>query len=359
LSSVTLEGVSKRYGSVTGLKAIDLTIQEGEFITLLGPSGCGKTTTLRLIAGFIDPSEGRILLGKDDVTKVAPQNRKIGMVFQDYALFPHLSIFQNVAFPLRERKVPKDQIYKRVHELLELVELPGVADRYPSELSGGQAQRIAVARAVSYLPRVLLMDEPLGALDLKLRETMQLEIRRIQQELGITTVFVTHDQTEAMSMSDRIVVMNNGQIEQIGSAREIYKAPRNTFVADFIGKINLIDVTVIEISGQEARLNMPGERSGIAPLTKNLALGVNCLGVRPENVRFRNEGEDEALQNSFTGQIRELAFSGNLTTYFVDVGLNKPILVEQGPGFGRSSKQVGQTVTVYWDAESALLLGSR
>jgi len=215
MSHVKINNVVKRFGDFTALHELNLEIEEGEFLSLLGPSGCGKTTTLRLIAGFIQPTRGSIILGDEDVTMVAPQHREIGMVFQDYALFPHMTISENIGFGLRERGYPKAQTETRVADLLDLIHLADVGDRYPAEVSGGQQQRIAVARAVAYPPKVLLMDEPLGALDLKLRETMQIELRRIQQELKITTVYVTHDQTEAMNMSDRIVVMNTGRIEQI------------------------------------------------------------------------------------------------------------------------------------------------
>ena len=249
MSGVLLSSVTKKYGDVTALHALDLEIREGEFLTLLGPSGCGKTTTLRLVAGFIQPTSGTIFLGDDDITAVAPQHRRIGMVFQDYALFPHMTVRENIAFGLQERRYEKHRIPQRVDELLDLIRLPDMGDRYPSEVSGGQQQRIAVARAVAFPPRVLLMDEPLGALDLKLREAMQIEVRRIQQELSITTIYVTHDQTEAMNMSDRIAVMNEGVIEQLGTAEEIYRRPASRFVADFVGQINLLAARVVGDEG--------------------------------------------------------------------------------------------------------------
>lgn len=356
MSGVLLESVSKRYGEFLALEAIDLKIEAGEFITLLGPSGCGKTTTLRLIAGFVDPTSGRILLGDDDVTNVAPQNREIGMVFQDYALFPHMTIAENVAFPLRERKAPKAGILPRVQEMLELVRLPHMSDRYPSELSGGQAQRIAVARAVSHPPRVLLMDEPLGALDLKLRETMQLELRRIQQELGITTVFVTHDQTEAMNMSDRIVVMNHGKIEQIGSAREIYKTPRNAFVADFIGRINLMDVTIESTSGERVRVRLPDGSVGLVGARDGMSGREDCLGVRPEQMRLLSGADTMPDSNALRGRISERSFSGNLTTYYVEAGLDKRLMVEQTAGQG--AREIGEEVVVCWQPSDAHILES-
>ena len=255
MSGVTLDKIVKRYGSTVAVDDVSLNIKEGEFLTLLGPSGCGKTTTLRLISGFIQPTSGAIHFGEKDVTGIAPQHRQIGMVFQDYALFPHLTVSENISFGLVERKYEKHAIKARVDELLALIKLENAAERYPSEISGGQAQRVAVARAVAHPPSVLLMDEPLGALDLKLRETMQIELRRIQQELGITAVYVTHDQSEAMNMSDRIVVMNSGVIEQIGSPKDIYTNPQSVFVANFIGQVNILNCHVVKNDRETTELN--------------------------------------------------------------------------------------------------------
>ena len=282
MAGVTISGVTKRFGDFTALHALDLEIREGEFLTLLGPSGCGKTTTLRLVAGFIQPTSGTIYLGDDDVTGVAPQHRRIGMVFQDYALFPHMTVRENIAFGLEERRYEKHRIPERVDELLELIRLPDMGDRYPAEVSGGQRQRIAVARAVAYPPRVLLMDEPLGALDLKLREAMQIEIRRIQQELSITTIYVTHDQTEAMNMSDRIVVMNEGVIEQLGTAEEIYRRPASRFVADFVGQINLLPGTVVGEEGDHLVVESAGARIRAAKRDGTGRDAEVSIGIRPE-----------------------------------------------------------------------------
>ncbi len=323
MSRVLLKGVRKSFGDFVALHELDLEIQEGEFLTLLGPSGCGKTTTLRLIAGFIEPTEGKILLGDEDVTQVAPQHREIGMVFQDYALFPHMTIAENIGFGLKERRYPKQDINDRVEELLDLIRLPEVHDRYPAEVSGGQQQRIAVARAVAYPPKVLLMDEPLGALDLKLRETMQIELRRIQQELAITTVYVTHDQTEAMNMSDRIVVMNSGRIEQMGGAEDIYNEPRTRFVADFVGQINLFDANSyepetgnIKLDGLDQTVRVPVNLAG-----RGESLSI---GVRPEDIGLTNSIESSSDMNHLAGVISGRTFAGNLTRLFVDVGLQNP-----------------------------------
>ena len=273
MSGVLLSAVTKKYGDVTALHALDLEIREGEFLTLLGPSGCGKTTTLRLIAGFIQPTSGTIFLGDDDITAVAPQHRKIGMVFQDYALFPHMTVRENIAFGLEERRYEKHRIPERVDELLELIRLPDMGDRYPSEVSGGQQQRIAVARAVAFPPRVLLMDEPLGALDLKLREAMQIEVRRIQRELSITTVYVTHDQTEAMNMSDRIAVMNDGRHRAARDGRGDIRPARVTLRRGF----RRADQPACRTGGGRGRRVGGGRRRG-SPDT-GVEAGCGCAGT--------------------------------------------------------------------------------
>ena len=331
MAGVTISGVTKKFGDFTALHALDLEIHEGEFLTLLGPSGCGKTTTLRLVAGFIQPTSGTIFLGDDDVTAVAPQHRKIGMVFQDYALFPHMTVRENIAFGLEERRYEKHRIPERVDELLELIRLPDMGDRYPAEVSGGQRQRIAVARAVAYPPRVLLMDEPLGALDLKLREAMQVEIRRIQQELSITTIYVTHDQTEAMNMSDRIVVMNEGVIEQLGMAEEIYRRPSSRFVADFVGQINLLagkvvgeegDGIVVEAAGAVMRAS---KHEGVRRDTEV------SIGIRPELFKAVTNDAVSSGMNTLDGRIAGRTFAGNLLHVYVDLDGGTRVVLEARP----------------------------
>jgi spermidine/putrescine ABC transporter ATP-binding subunit len=354
VARVTLAGVGKRYGSVVALDALDLEIQEGELLTLLGPSGCGKTTTLRLIAGFLEPTTGRILMDGEDVTGLPPQKRAIGMVFQDYALFPHLTVGENIGFGLRERGAPRPEIRRRVRELLDLVQLPGVEQRYPAGLSGGQQQRVAVARAVAYPPRVLLMDEPLGALDLKLREAMQVEIRRIQQALRITTVYVTHDQGEAMSLSDRIAVLNAGRLVQLGAPAEIYARPRTRFVADFVGKINLLEARVVgEADGWEVvevvgtKLRVPRSATGAAGATLT-------LGIRPERLVLLGPDADPGPRNAVRGRVSRQSFAGNLLHVAVDVGDGVLVVVETRPG--EAGCQVGDPVQVAWDRDQALIL---
>jgi spermidine/putrescine ABC transporter ATP-binding subunit len=350
-----LKGVSKRYGEVVALRELDLEIREGEFLTLLGPSGCGKTTTLRMIAGFIEPSTGTILLGDEDVTLVRPNKRGIGMVFQDYALFPHMTIGENIAFGLVERKVDKAAVAKRVKELLELVRLPQMEHRYPPELSGGQQQRIAVARAVAYSPKVLLMDEPLGALDLKLREVMQGEIRRIQQELGITTVYVTHDQTEAMHMSDRIAVMNHGVMEQIGSAEDIYNRPRTRFVADFIGQINLLDATVVDVARDRTDLDLNGARVR-AQAGDGVPAAKATLAIRPQHLSIVAPGGPAGggATNRLPGRIAGRTFSGNLVHIEVALDRGQKVDVEARPEDVAVAD--GDAVEIVWKPETGLVL---
>ena len=353
MSRVILKGVKKSFGDFVALHELDLEIQEGEFLTLLGPSGCGKTTTLRLIAGFIEPTQGTILLEDEDVTKVAPQHREIGMVFQDYALFPHMTIADNIAFGLKERRYPQKDIDDRVRGLLDLIRLPEVHDRYPAEVSGGQQQRIAVARAVAYPPKVLLMDEPLGALDLKLRETMQLELRRIQQELGITTVYVTHDQTEAMNMSDRIVVMNAGRIEQMGGAEEIYNEPTTRFVADFVGQINLFNAYDYVPDTGLVKLDVL-DKTVVVSANVNIQGNSLCIGVRPEDITLIDPAEKPKDFNCLEGTISGRTFAGNLTRLFIDVGLVKPVILEAKSQ--SISSVVGEKVSIGWPVALSKLL---
>ena len=353
MSGVKINNVVKRFGDFTALHELNLEIQQGEFLSLLGPSGCGKTTTLRLIAGFIQPTQGAIYLGEEDVTRVAPQHREIGMVFQDYALFPHMTISENIGFGLRERGYPKEQIEARVRDLLELIRLTDVGDRYPAEVSGGQQQRIAVARAVAYPPKVLLMDEPLGALDLKLRETMQIELRRIQQELKITTVYVTHDQTEAMNMSDRIVVMNTGLIEQIGTAEEIYNAPRTRFVADFVGQINLLEGEITGEQGEFFSARTLGTSVRV-PKSGQAASGRVSIAIRPEHLQLVDGAAGGEELNVIDGTLSGRTFAGNLTRLFIDVGSDTPVVVEARPQDAPDS--IGAQLKLGWRPHDSRVL---
>ena len=295
--AIQIRQVVKRYGSVTALHGVSLDIRDNEFFTLLGPSGCGKTTLLRCIAGFEDVTEGEIALFGQDIARLAPDHRPVNTVFQQYALFPHMSLRDNVAFGLKMKGVGADQRNKRAEAMLEMVHLGAFADRFPAQLSGGQQQRVALARALAPEPRVLLLDEPLSALDLKLRQAMRVELKQLQETTGITFIFVTHDQEEALTMSDRIAVMSNGRVQQIGTAREIYEAPRNRFVADFIGETNLLPVSVKGISDGMARVVLPGGHELDCPATETDAetdaAGTHHVSIRPERLSLTAPGSGD------------------------------------------------------------------
>ena len=323
VSAIELVGVAKtfhtRRGDVAAVHSVDLAIGEGEFFSLLGPSGCGKTTTLRIIGGFEEPTGGQVLLYGKDMVGVVPNRRDVNMVFQSYALFPHMSVFDNVAFGLRRRKVPTAETRRRVGEMLELVQLDGKSDRRPRELSGGQQQRVALARALVNRPRALLLDEPLAALDLKLRQAMQLELKRIQREVGITFVFVTHDQNEALTMSDRLVVMNEGRVEQLGAPREVYEHPRTRFVAGFIGTSNLITGVVRALDRDAAVLERPAGETVIVPdaIAVGAAVGqVLDLTVRPEKMVISAEVPSPGWC-AVRGAVTEVVYLGTATQYAV------------------------------------------
>jgi putative spermidine/putrescine transport system ATP-binding protein len=301
-ADVQLEGVTKAYGDVVAVDGVDLEVAPGEFFTMLGPSGSGKTTTLRLIAGFESPDAGRVLLEGVDVTRRPPFSRDVNTVFQDYALFPHLTVGDNVAYGLRVKRVPRGERKKRSAEALELVRLGGLERRKPSQLSGGQRQRVALARAIVNQPRVLLLDEPLGALDLKLRQEMQIELKRIQQEVGITFIYVTHDQEEALTMSDRLAVFNNGRIEQVGNPADVYEHPETEFVAGFVGASNVLERT---LNGQPNRFT-----------------------VRPEKIRILDESDTlEQGAHSETGRIRDVVYVGMVTRYAIELDEGGELMV--------------------------------
>jgi ABC-type Fe3+/spermidine/putrescine transport system ATPase subunit len=337
MSSVSLQSVSKSDGRQVAVRKLDLEIAEGEFVVFLGPSGCGKTTTLRMIAGFVDPSAGRILLGGRDVTNLPPRKRDIGMVFQSYALFPNMKVRENVAYGLRRRGVGRVQTDARVDELLEMVQLSHHADHRPDELSGGQQQRVALARALAHTPKVLLMDEPFGALDMKLREQLQDEIQRIQKKLRITTIFVTHDQHEAMALADRIVLMDNGEIRQEGSAADVYLRPESEFAATFVGKCNLLDA--VYVGDSVARLS-GGEEVMVPGVEGDCREGGRLrLSLRPEAIRLAPA--DKAGSSGEPGRIRaevvQRRFLGNIIYYRLRTRAGQDLLAEGrdleiGPG---------------------------
>jgi spermidine/putrescine transport system ATP-binding protein len=339
---------------VVAVNDISLSIRDGEFFSLLGPSGCGKTTTLRIIAGFEMPSRGELLIGGESQGDKPPYRRPVNTVFQSYALFPHMTIFQNVAFGLEMRRVPKAEVYKRVTEALEMVRLPGMEKRKPDQLSGGQQQRIALARALVNRPKVLLLDEPLGALDLKLRKAMQLELKELQQQVGITFVYVTHDQEEALTMSDRIAVMNKGRVLQVGTPEEIYERPGDRFVADFIGETNLIDGTVKTVSGDKAAIEIaPGLVITAATGEQTRAGDSVTVALRPEKITIATTpGDDRAVP----GIVHEVIYTGVDTRYLVRLGKAIVTVRRQNSTAGTLTFAEGTQVYLHWPAQAARLL---
>jgi spermidine/putrescine transport system ATP-binding protein len=347
-ADVRLEGVTKRFDGVVAVDDLSLAVEHGRFFALLGPSGCGKTTTLRMIGGFEEPSDGRIFLGDRDVVGLPPYKRDVNTVFQSYALFPHLSIAENVAFGLRRQGVPKSQIDDRVEDILRLVELGGVGHRRTRQLSGGQQQRVALARALVCRPRVLLLDEPLGALDLKLRKQMQLFLKRIQHELGITFIHVTHDQEEAMTMADTIAVMNGGRIEQLGDPEELYERPQTAFVAGFLGVSNLLPGTVE--SADAVRL-----ASGtIVQAATAGRTGAVSAGVRPEKIALGEEGGP----NRLTGTVAATAYIGVATQVVVDTPDGTVQVFAQNIDSGSRVPAPESPVTLSWSPESTFVVES-
>ena len=326
---IKIKNVSKNFEEVVAVDNINVDIARGEFFSLLGPSGCGKTTLLRILAGFEYPSSGSVFIDNLDVTDITPNLRPTNMVFQNYAIFPHINVKRNIEFGLRKEKLSKDELDKRVQDALKMVQLEGYEDRYSNQLSGGQRQRIALARALVKQPKVLLLDEPLGALDKKLREEMQLELRNLQRSIGITFIFVTHDQEEAMTMSDRVAVMNKGKILQISPPRDLYENPKNLFVGDFIGQINFLDTQIVKIEGNNAKvlINKLGEHE-IITSNNNLSQNESIVcAIRPETIIISKTNEKNS-DICIKGSIVNTSFYGNMTYVYVKIeGLSKPIMV--------------------------------
>jgi putative spermidine/putrescine transport system ATP-binding protein len=348
---LSLLGLRKTYGSAVALDDIDLTVARGEFMTFLGPSGSGKTTTLNLIAGFVQPDSGSIDLGAVPIVGVPPHKRDIGVVFQQYLLFPHMKVGANVAFPLRRRGVGKAEARRRAMEILEVVGLQGMVDRYPRQLSGGQQQRVALARALVFNPKLLLLDEPLGALDKRLRESLQQEIKRIHREVGVTFIFVTHDQEEALAMSDRIAVFNHGRIEQVGTGEALYQSPETLFVAKFLGDSNVFEG---EVQVEDGRTYLvEGSSRFLAPRAAATSNRMAVV-VRPECVRVvpdthaRVEGV-----NRLAGEVSDVTFFGSRRRLTVEAG-GRSFLVDEN-GYGPAPK-AGEKVVLAWDAEHASLV---
>ncbi|MGE3150141.1 MAG: ABC transporter ATP-binding protein [Pseudorhodoplanes sp.] len=356
MPGVRLSGVSRAYDSFWAVKNVDLTVAEGEFVSLLGPSGCGKTTTLRMVAGFIFPTSGRIFIGDEDCTTVPPNKRNIGMVFQSYALFPHLTVAQNVGFGLKMRSIGGKEASQRVGEALRLVRLDEMANRYPRQLSGGQQQRVALARAIVINPRVLLMDEPLGALDLKLRQELQIQIRKVQREVGITTLYVTHDQGEALSLSDRVAVMRDGEIIQLDTPEKLYSAPETAFVANFVGRTNLLPVEVVgkDNGFYKTRLKSSAGAEFLVPVQANRpepTPGKNyLLGFRPERAHLAPSATNKLSVRvddvRYFGPIRSVALTAPHGPMEIDLGADAPALRAQ------------DQITVGWEPAASFLVAA-
>jgi spermidine/putrescine transport system ATP-binding protein len=359
--AIELDGVGKEFHSggetVAAVRGIDLAIRQGEFFSMLGPSGCGKTTTMRMIAGFEEPTSGTVRLAGQDVTNVPPNKRDVNMVFQSYALFPHMDVRENVAFGLRRKKVPGAEIGRRVAEILEIVDLTGREKRRPRELSGGQQQRVALARALVNHPAALLLDEPLGALDLKLRQAMQVELKRIQREVGITFVYVTHDQGEALTMSDRIAVMNDGVVEQLGSPEEIYEHPQTRFVAGFIGTSNLLSGKLAAVTGGAGVIEAGAGERIVVPLRElSLTPGDQVeLTVRPEKITVA--AEPGAAGCALRGTITEVVYLGTSTSFTVVTSTGADMVVfQQNTGSVGQVPARGSAVWLCWEPEHSYLI---
>ena len=345
---VKLEGFGKNYGKKEVIKNIDLEIYEGEFLTLLGSSGCGKTTILRSISGLDIPTFGKVFIDSEDVTNLEPPKRQVNTIFQNYALFPFMNIYDNIAFGLRMKKVSEDEIKTRVNEMLELVHLQGYEKRFPRDLSGGEQQRVSLARGLVNRPKVLLLDEPISALDLKLRKTMRIELKMLQRKLGITFIYVTHDQDEALSMSDRIVVLKNGKIEQIDTPKDIYDRPNSLYVAEFIGDANVFHSKILDIDNKYVYL----ENGMVGNKNKEFEIGEDVdIVIRPENIKISSSLKK---RNGFAGMIKEMIYDGSSTKLIFKIS-NQMV---KAVVFGNDKVyKVGQNIKLYWDIEDVVVFG--
>ncbi|HRD76251.1 MAG TPA: ABC transporter ATP-binding protein [Hyphomicrobiaceae bacterium] len=351
MAGLTLDQVSKRYGDFHAVKRVSLAVPEGEFLVLLGPSGCGKTTTLRIVAGFIEPTEGNVRLGERDVTALPPWKRNAGLVFQSYALFPHLTVAQNVAFGLEMRKVAPGEIGPRVSEALKLVRLGHLGERLPRQLSGGQQQRVALARALVFKPDVLLLDEPLSNLDAKLRQEVRVEIRELQRSLGLTTIMVTHDQEEALTMADRLVVMNEGEVRQLGTQQDLYERPADRFVAGFVGRSTFLEGTVESAGAFRSLGGLLVHCSGGAP-------GPASLALRPERLVLTEPG-GAFLENAYPGVVEFTSYLGAVLDVHVRLNEQERVIVQIPNRPDGQSPRVGDSVSVGWSRATGSLFAGR
>jgi putative spermidine/putrescine transport system ATP-binding protein len=354
MTFLELNGVQKRFGDVAAVSNFNLVAARGEFVSFLGPSGCGKTTTLRMIAGFERPTAGSIVIDGTDITDRPPNRRNVGMVFQSYALFPNMTVADNIGFGLRVRKTPRDRIRAKVSELLTLINLPDKGSRYPYQLSGGQQQRVALARALAIEPQVLLLDEPLSALDAKIRVALRKEIRTIQRQLGITTVYVTHDQEEALSLSDRVVVMSEGRIEQIAAPAEIYNFPATPFVASFVGTLNLLGANVVDAS--EGRVSVGGQEVRAArPIQEARNGSTVTLALRPESIELGEGGGSNRLR----GNVEDVSFLGSIVRTRVRLGADGvTVSLDTFNDPNLTPPAIEELVTVSFPPEASLVIGA-
>ena len=352
---VEFRGVTKRFGDFVAVDRVDLQVEKGEFLTLLGPSGCGKSTSLRMIAGFLHPDDGAVLIGGTVMAKRPPHKRESSMVFQDYALFPHMTVFENVAFGLKERREAKAAIGDKVARMLEIVDLQAFGDRRPNQLSGGQQQRVALARSLVLEPTVLLLDEPLGALDLKMRQHMQVELKNLQHRVGITFIYVTHDQEEALVMSDRIAVMNQGRIEQIGPSHQVYECPTTKFVADFIGETNLLSGTVEAVEDGSVRVAVDG--LGVHGRADDGALQSGDrvhVSIRPEKI-VGGRGSAQC-QSTCQGEVVDVVYKGSVVRYAVRLGNGLTLLYDEQTKYHPEPYAVGSQLALGWSAADAVVI---
>jgi spermidine/putrescine ABC transporter ATP-binding subunit len=362
--SVSFQNISRHYGSVRAVDGVSLKAEPGEFVSLLGPSGSGKTTLLMMLAGFETPTAGRVLIGDTDVTDIAPNKRDIGMVFQKYALFPHMSVARNIAFPLRMRGIPRADRDRKIRHALEMVQLTGYEERMPAQLSGGQQQRVALARAIVFEPTVILMDEPLGALDRQLRQHMQVEIKLLQGRLGATVIYVTHDQEEALTMADRVAILNHGHIMQYGAPQDLYRSPSSSFVAGFLGEMNFLPAEVVETSNQRMIVRIASTTIGVASPTgqhDNRPGQVVYVGVRPEAMTIAPVRSNPA---QIAAEVKHIVFNGASSTILLDIknGLSGEAMQVRAHVTGRSelaSLRPGDQVAISWSDTEAKIFPDR